>query len=128
MKTYGGMDVYIHRFLTSALFGGEWSAACSGRFTLGVRTLGTHWLGPRTDLDDVERRKILPLLGLQPRPSDRQARSKSLLNDDDDDDDDDEYNADDTDHDTFIRQFMFRTYTKVSRWGCCSQYHKHNLL
>jgi hypothetical protein len=27
MKTYGVVDVYIHVFLASALFGGEWSAS-----------------------------------------------------------------------------------------------------
>jgi hypothetical protein len=26
MKAYGGVDVYMHIFLTSALVGGEWSA------------------------------------------------------------------------------------------------------
>jgi hypothetical protein len=33
MKTYGGVDVYIHIFLTSALAVGEWSASRPGRFT-----------------------------------------------------------------------------------------------
>jgi hypothetical protein len=33
MKEYGGVDVYIHVFLTSALVGGEWSASRTGRFT-----------------------------------------------------------------------------------------------
>jgi hypothetical protein len=32
MKTYGGMDVYIHIFLTSALAEGEWSAPRTCRF------------------------------------------------------------------------------------------------
>jgi hypothetical protein len=27
MKAYGGIDVQIHIFLTSALIGGEWSAS-----------------------------------------------------------------------------------------------------
>jgi hypothetical protein len=35
MKTYGGVDVYIHIFLTSALVGGELSASRPGRFTSG---------------------------------------------------------------------------------------------
>jgi hypothetical protein len=35
MKTYGGVDVQIHIFLTSALVGGEWSASRPGRFTPG---------------------------------------------------------------------------------------------
>jgi hypothetical protein len=33
MKAYGGVDVYIHIFLTSTLVGGEWSASHPGRFT-----------------------------------------------------------------------------------------------
>jgi hypothetical protein len=33
MKAYGGVDIYIHVFLTSALVGGEWSASRPGRFT-----------------------------------------------------------------------------------------------
>jgi hypothetical protein len=33
MKTYGGVDVEIHIFLTSAIVGGEWSASRSGFFT-----------------------------------------------------------------------------------------------
>jgi hypothetical protein len=35
MKTYGGVDVQIHIFLTSALVGGEWSASLRCRFTPG---------------------------------------------------------------------------------------------
>jgi hypothetical protein len=35
MKTYGGVDVEIHIFLTPALVGGEWSASRPGRFTPG---------------------------------------------------------------------------------------------
>jgi hypothetical protein len=64
MKAYGGVDVQIHIFLTSALAGGEWSASRPGRFTSGTRALGAQWLrvwvGPRTGLDDVEWRKMLP--------------------------------------------------------------------
>jgi hypothetical protein len=35
MKTYRGVDVDFHIFLTSALVGGEWSASRPCRFTLG---------------------------------------------------------------------------------------------
>jgi hypothetical protein len=35
MKTYVGVDVKIHAFLTSALVGGEWSTPRTGCFTLG---------------------------------------------------------------------------------------------
>jgi hypothetical protein len=33
METFGGADVYIHVFLTSALVTGEWSASQPGCFT-----------------------------------------------------------------------------------------------
>jgi hypothetical protein len=59
MKAYGGVDVQIHIFLTSALVGGEWSASLSGRFNHGKGILGTHWTGgwvdPRAGLDDMEK-------------------------------------------------------------------------
>jgi hypothetical protein len=59
IKTYGGVDVYIHIFLTSALVGGEWSASRPGRFIPGERARGTHWIGgwvrPRAGLDDMEK-------------------------------------------------------------------------
>jgi hypothetical protein len=45
MKTHGGLDVYVHVFLTSALFGGEWSASRPGRFSPEERSPGTHWIG-----------------------------------------------------------------------------------
>jgi hypothetical protein len=71
MKAYGGVDVYIHIFLTSALAGGEWSTSCSGRFTPGEIDPGTHWIGgwegSRADLDDVENRKFFTLQGLERR-------------------------------------------------------------
>jgi hypothetical protein len=37
MKEYGGVDVQIHVFLTSALAGSEWSASGPGRFTTGEK-------------------------------------------------------------------------------------------
>jgi hypothetical protein len=71
MKAYGGVDVYILIFLTSALDGGEWSASHPGHFTPEERAPGTHciggWVGPRTGLDDVEKRKFLPLPRLELR-------------------------------------------------------------
>jgi hypothetical protein len=54
MKTYEGVNVQIHVFLTSALVGGEWSASRLGRFTPGTHwTRG--WVGPRAGLDDMEK-------------------------------------------------------------------------
>jgi hypothetical protein len=79
MKAYGAIDVYIHIFLTSALFGVEWSASRPGHFTHGERASGTHWIAgwvdPRAALDDVEKRKFLPLPELELRPLSRPARS-----------------------------------------------------
>jgi hypothetical protein len=52
-----------------AQFVGELSASRLGRFTPGERDPGTHWIGgwldPRTDLDDVEKRKLLTIPGLE---------------------------------------------------------------
>jgi hypothetical protein len=72
MKTYAKVDVQIHVFFTSGLFGGEWSASRPGRFIPGERAPGTHSIrgcvGPRTDLDDIILLLLLwlysPLLGL----------------------------------------------------------------
>jgi hypothetical protein len=42
MKEYGGVDVYIHIFLTSALAGDELLVSRPGGFTSGERAPGTH--------------------------------------------------------------------------------------
>jgi hypothetical protein len=59
MKAYGGVDVYIHIFLTTALVGGEWSASRLIRFTPTTeRAPGIHWIvwvDPRAGLDDIEK-------------------------------------------------------------------------
>jgi hypothetical protein len=69
-------------FLTSALDGGEWPASRPGRFIPGKRTPSIHWIGgwvgPRTDLDDMEKRKILTLPGFELQPLGRPTRSQSL--------------------------------------------------
>jgi hypothetical protein len=69
MKAYRGVDVEIHVFLISVLVGSEWLASGHGRFTPGERGPGTHWIvgwvGPRTGLDDVAKRKFLTLPGLK---------------------------------------------------------------
>jgi hypothetical protein len=54
MEAYGGVDVLIHIFLTSALAGGEWSALRPDRFIPGTHWIG-GWVDPRTDLDDVQK-------------------------------------------------------------------------
>jgi hypothetical protein len=62
--------VQIHSFLTLALDGGEWSAACYIYFTLKERTTGTHWGGcvvPRASLNTgkEKERNILPLSAVE---------------------------------------------------------------
>jgi hypothetical protein len=49
MKAYGGVDVPIHIFLTSALDGDEWSASRPSRFTPRERVPDTHWIGGWVD-------------------------------------------------------------------------------
>jgi hypothetical protein len=61
MKAHGGVDEYIHIFLTSALAGGEWSASQPGRFTLGKRAPGTNWIGGWVGYVKVKKGKVVPL-------------------------------------------------------------------
>jgi hypothetical protein len=75
--------VYFHVFLTSALVWGEWWASRPGRFTPGVRALGTHWIGGwgeglRVCLDDVQKSTFLTLPWLELRPLGCPARNQSL--------------------------------------------------
>jgi hypothetical protein len=82
MKSGGGVEVYIHVFLISALVGGEWAASRTGGFAPGERVPGIHWIegwvGPRTGLDAVEKREFLSLPGLELRRLSHSARSQSL--------------------------------------------------
>jgi hypothetical protein len=61
MKAYGGVDVQIQIFLISALVEDGWSTSWPDRFTPGDRAAGTHWVDPRTELDNIEKRKFLTL-------------------------------------------------------------------
>jgi hypothetical protein len=85
MKKFGRGGGFIDPrtlLVTSELDGGEWSASRPGRFTPWERAPDTHWIegrvGPRTDLDVVEKRKVLPLPGLELRPLGHSAHRKSL--------------------------------------------------
>jgi hypothetical protein len=75
MKTYWGVELWLHAFLTSALDGGEWSASRPGRFTTRERAPGTHWIGGwvglRAVLDTVVKRKF-------PRPR-RESNSRTPI-------------------------------------------------
>jgi hypothetical protein len=70
MKAYQGVVIIDPHFFTSALIGGEWSASHFSSFTRWERppSPGTHWIGGwgglRTGLDNMEKRKFLPLRGL----------------------------------------------------------------
>jgi hypothetical protein len=66
--------------MTSSLDGGEWSASRPGRFTPRERAPGTHWIGgwvgPRTVLEAVVKRKIpSPPPGIEPCNPDGLAHS-----------------------------------------------------
>jgi len=45
METYGGVEVWLHAFLTSALDGGEWSASLPGRFAPREGAPNARWVG-----------------------------------------------------------------------------------
>jgi hypothetical protein len=63
MKAYGGVNVYIHVFLTTALDTGQWSVGFMPRHLYhwgkGPRTLWIRcWVSRRADMDTVEQKNI----------------------------------------------------------------------
>jgi hypothetical protein len=54
MKAYGGMDIWIHIFLTWAQAEDEWSVQAPTALPPGTHYIG-GWVDPRTGLDDVEK-------------------------------------------------------------------------
>jgi hypothetical protein len=61
-KTYSGVEVQLHAFLTSELDGGEWLPSRPGRFTPREWAPGTHWIGgwvgSRVFLEAMVKRRI----------------------------------------------------------------------
>jgi hypothetical protein len=78
----GGVDVQIHIFLTSVLAGGEWSVSHPGLLISEESVTGSHWigawLGPKACLNDLEKRKFLPLPGLEIRSLGRRAPGNTI--------------------------------------------------
>jgi hypothetical protein len=81
MMMYGGVDVQIHMFLSSAVVGGVICFSLAG-FNPGEKAPGTYciggWVGTKNGLDDVKRIKTLSLPGLELRTRCHPVRSLSL--------------------------------------------------
>jgi hypothetical protein len=77
MKTHGRVEIQLHRFLTSVLDGGEWSASRHDHFATRERDPDTHWIGGwvshRDSLEAVAKKKYL--FSCWESNLDRQARS-----------------------------------------------------
>jgi hypothetical protein len=74
MKMYARKEVYLHAFLTLAIYGSKWSALRPGRFNPRQIASGTHFIGgwvvPIAVLDEMVReKKSLPLPGIESRSS-----------------------------------------------------------
>jgi hypothetical protein len=84
MNTYGGGNVQTHVSLTSALVASKWSSSSPGSFAPRKNSPrpDIHWLGvyvgPRADLDDLEKCKSLAISERQLRPLGHPARRQSL--------------------------------------------------
>jgi len=56
------MEVWLYKFLTSSIDGGDWSASGTEPFTDGERAPGTKWIrgsvGLRAGLDAVAKRNF----------------------------------------------------------------------
>jgi hypothetical protein len=59
IKTYWGVVVQRHTFLTSALQGVEWLVSRCSRFTPGTHWI-RGWVGPRAGVDAVKRKILSP--------------------------------------------------------------------
>jgi len=67
---YGGVVVWLHAFLKSALDGGKCSASHPSCFIFGERATGIHWNrrlgGPQSCSRQSKEKNSLPLLGIKP--------------------------------------------------------------
>jgi hypothetical protein len=72
VKAYGGVDVWIHIFLTLALVRGQRSASRPYRFTAGEIPLPPLDWPQSPPGRCVEEKKILLLPGFEPHPSNLQ--------------------------------------------------------
>jgi hypothetical protein len=59
MKTYGGVEVSVHAFLTLVLDAGEWSTPSHGRLAPDTHRTG-GWVGSEAGRDAVEKREKIP--------------------------------------------------------------------
>jgi len=68
MKTYEGVEVWLHAFLTSALYGSEWPVSCSSHFTPRKEPPAPIGWRLRVGLDAVAKKEILslPMPGIEP--------------------------------------------------------------
>jgi len=81
MKTFWGSGGKLHAFLTSALYGGQWSSSRPGRFTQRERAPDTHWIelgGPQSRSGHGFEKISQPPSEIEPQSSDHPAHSQSL--------------------------------------------------
>jgi hypothetical protein len=65
MKSYGGMKVELHQFLTKALAAGEWFASRPAALSPGKQLPG-GWADPKDGVDVTERKSLAPPRNLTP--------------------------------------------------------------
>jgi hypothetical protein len=65
LDTCGGIEVYLHAFVTSTPDVGRWSASCTGHFSLRERAPSTQCIeqlvGSKTSLNSMEKRNLFHL-------------------------------------------------------------------
>jgi hypothetical protein len=70
-KAYGGMEEYLHAFVTGTLCGGLWSTSCTECFILGEKFSAPgcigRCVGPRVPMDTVDVEIFVAVLRIKPR-------------------------------------------------------------